>query len=38
LYALGDRLHKTVGEILRMPMAEFTGWLAYFKLLKNKPT
>lgn len=35
-FALADRLHKTVDEILQMPMVEFTGWLAYFNLLKQK--
>jgi len=36
LFALADRLHKTLNEILMMPIAEFTGWLAYLNILKKK--
>jgi hypothetical protein len=36
VYALADRLHKTVGEILAMPVSEFVGWLAYLKITKEK--
>ena len=26
MYALAERLHKTVGEIEEMPLEEFNGW------------
>lgn len=31
-FALADRLHKTLAEIDAMPVAEFTGWLAYARI------
>lgn len=32
-FALADRLHKTLAEIDAMPMEEFTGWLAYSRIV-----
>ena len=32
MFALADRLGKTLGEIGAMPVDEFNGWLAYFAL------
>jgi hypothetical protein len=29
VYRLADRLGKTVGEILEMPMVEYIGWIAF---------
>ena len=29
VYALAERLNKTVGEIRQMPESEFNGWLAF---------
>ncbi len=31
-FQLAEHLHKTVGEVLAMPAAEFSGWAAYFKI------
>jgi hypothetical protein len=36
MYELGRTLHKTLGEILAMPVAEFAGWLAFFRLTNRK--
>ncbi|ADD94457.1 hypothetical protein [uncultured phage MedDCM-OCT-S05-C767] len=40
MYALAERLHKTVGEIEQMPLEEFNGWIAYLNIqaeeMKNK--
>lgn len=35
-YRLADRLHKTVGEILDMPVAEFNGWIAYSRIARDE--
>lgn len=32
MYALGDRLNKTLDEIGDMTEREFFGWIAYFKI------
>lgn len=32
IYALADRLHKTVAEIEQMTVDEFSGWVAYCKI------
>lgn len=32
IYALADRLHKTVAEIEQMTIDEFSGWVAYCKI------
>lgn len=32
LYRLADRLKKTLGEILDMPLDEYVGWLAFFSI------
>ena len=36
IYALAERLGKTVGEIRQMPESEFKGWLAYFAAKDKK--
>ena len=36
VYALADRLGKTVGEIMKMPESEFGGWVGYLEALKEK--
>jgi len=36
VYALADRLNKTIPEILQMSVGEFAGWLAYFKVLGER--
>lgn len=35
MFALADRLHKTVTEIEALPAAEFVEWLAYFRLTEK---
>lgn len=35
-YSLADRLHKTLGEIMAMPVEEFLGWIAYCKIKAEK--
>lgn len=30
-YQVAETLHKTLGEVLEMPVEEFNGWVAYFK-------
>ncbi|MEX3009007.1 hypothetical protein [Hoeflea sp. TYP-13] len=35
MFALGERLGKTLSEIGAMPYAELIGWLAYFQLKKE---
>ena len=37
LFALADRLHKTIEEIEQISLSEFNEWLAYLSLL-NKDT
>tara|TARA_Y100001963_G_C6705034_1_gene411491 strand:- start:617 stop:745 length:129 start_codon:yes stop_codon:yes gene_type:complete len=32
MYALAERLHKTVSEIEQMPLEEFNGWIAYLNI------
>ena len=36
IYALADRLHKSVGEVLQMPASELSGWSAYIGLMKQR--
>jgi hypothetical protein len=36
IYALADRLNKTVSEILELDVEEFNGWLAYAKLERER--
>jgi hypothetical protein len=36
LYALADRLHKTVAELGHMTAEEFAGWQAYLLVLQEK--
>ena len=31
-YYLAEKLHKTIGEILQMPVEEFNTWIAYYNL------
>lgn len=35
MFALADRLNKTVTEIEQMPETEFYEWMAYFKMTKS---
>jgi hypothetical protein len=39
-FILADRLHKTVGEIRRLPIEEITHWFAYLEIqadeMKNR--
>jgi len=35
IFAVADRLHRTVDEIGAMPLSEFFGWLAYFQIMKE---
>ena len=30
-FFLAEKLHKTIGEIMQMPVEEFNLWLAYFE-------
>lgn len=32
MYQLAEALHKTLGEIGAMPVSEFHGWLAHYKI------
>ena len=32
MYALAERLHKTVAEIEDMTLEEFNGWIAYLNI------
>lgn len=36
MYALGDRLNKTLGEIGRLTQNEFFGWIAFYKISDEK--
>lgn len=36
LFALADRLHKTVAEIRAMTVDEFNGWQAYSIVAEEK--
>jgi len=36
VYALADRLHKTVAEIRAMTIEEFNGWQAYSIVAEEK--
>lgn len=36
VYALADRLHKTVAEIRSMSIEEFNGWQAYSIVSEEK--
>ena len=31
-FFLAEKLHKTIGEILQMPVEEFNTWIAYYTL------
>ena len=31
-FFLAEKLHKTIGEILQMPVEEFNMWVAYYNL------
>ena len=35
-YSLADRLHKTLTEIDAMPVEEYLGWVAYFRLTESE--
>jgi len=32
LFQLAEHLHKSIGEIMLLPLAEIQGWAAYFKI------
>lgn len=36
IFSLADRLHKTAGEILAIPVEELIHWLAYLELQQAK--
>tara|TARA_R110002167_G_scaffold70512_3_gene199033 strand:- start:154 stop:276 length:123 start_codon:yes stop_codon:yes gene_type:complete len=36
MFALGERLGKTLGEIGAIPYAELLGWIAYFEIKKEQ--
>lgn len=36
MYALAEKLHKTVAEIEQMTMEEFNGWIAYLNLQQEE--
>lgn len=35
MYAIADRLHKTVSEIEEMSYNELLGWIVYLEAIKN---
>lgn len=35
LFALADRLHKTIGEIEQISLSEYNEWMAYINLLNK---
>lgn len=39
MFALADRLHKTIGEIEAMSLDEFAEWVAFYKTrdFKERP-
>jgi hypothetical protein len=36
MYALAERLHKTVAEIEQMTLEEFNGWIAYLNIQQKE--
>jgi hypothetical protein len=36
MYALAERLHKTVAEIEEMTIEEFYGWIAYLNIQQEE--
>ena len=36
MYALAERLHKTVAEIEQMTVEEFNGWIAYLNIQQKE--
>lgn len=36
MYQLADRLHKTLDEIMAMPVSEFHGWMAHVRLMEER--
>ena len=36
IFALADRLHKTVAEVLEMSLSEFIGWIAYLHIVHEE--
>lgn len=36
MYALGDRLNKTLDEIGSLTQNEFFGWIAYYKISEER--
>jgi len=36
MYALAERLHKTVAEIEQMTLEEFNGWIAYLNIQQRE--
>lgn len=41
IYSLAELLHKTVGELMEMPVSEYYGWIEYLNRKhadsENKP-
>lgn len=35
-FALADRLNTSIAEIRAMPVEDFRGWQAYFRVLSEK--
>jgi len=35
-YALADRLHMKVADVLEMTVDEFDGWMAYLEIRKRE--
>lgn len=35
-YGLADRLNKTVGEVMAIPIAELAGWVAYIEIMNEE--
>jgi len=35
LYALGDRLRIPIHTLAEMPVEEFNGWVAYYRMKEN---
>jgi hypothetical protein len=36
MFALADRLHKTIGEIEQISLSEYNEWMAYLNLLSKE--
>lgn len=36
MYALADRLHMRVADVMEMTEAEFRGWVVYLRILDER--